>query len=217
MMASRSNSNTGFGYTVMQTTSMNRTTSYQNTLTLPWLQNGTSPESHQRTVTWPDGLVATSSKNFQSSQLTDNYSLPDGTTVSKTLAPDPVWGLQVPVETSETVTMGNLSTSIAGSRSITLGTAGNPFSVTTETDTQTMNGRTYTSTFTGSSRTWLNKSSGRENVVSSFGPAGTSLSTKLGALTATVLTYDSHGRIATSTQGTRKTTFSYGSTVSWPA
>lgn len=142
-------------------------------------------------------------------QLVDSYSLPDGTTDSKTLGPDPVWGLQVPVTTRETVTLGSLTMNITDSRSITLGTAGNPFSVTKENDIQTLNGRSYTSTFAGSTRTWLNKSPVGRTLTIAMDPLERVSSTQLGTLAATHLTYDGHGRIATSTQGTRKTTFSY--------
>jgi hypothetical protein len=48
---------------------------------------------------------------------------------------------------------GDPTMTIKGSRSTTLGKAGDPFTVTTETDAKTINGRTYTSTFTGSNLT----------------------------------------------------------------
>jgi RHS repeat-associated protein len=200
----------GVGSTVSETTALSRTSGYQSCLTLPWVQNGSTPESHQRTITWPDGLVATSSKNLGSSgQLSDSYSLPDGTTDSKTLGPDPVWGLQVPVDSSETVTLGSLTTNIVESRSTTLGTAGNPFTVTAENDVQTVNGRSYTSTFTGSTRTWLDKTPVGRTLTIGLDKLERVSSTKLGTLAPIVLSYDSHGRIATSTQSTRKTTLSY--------
>jgi hypothetical protein len=54
---------------------------------------------------------------------------------------------------SEALSEGDPTMTIKGSRSTTLGKAGDPFTVTTETDAKTINGRTYTSTFTGSNLT----------------------------------------------------------------
>lgn len=207
----RTNASTGIGWTVNETTSMGRTSSYQSSFTLPWLQNSaTATYSDQRTNTWPDGLQAGSSKNLQNGQITESFSLPDGTSNSETLGPDPVWGLQVPVTTSESLTEGNLTMNITGSRSTTLGTAGNPFTVTSETDTQTINGRTYSFVFTGSNRTWVNTSPAGRTSTIGLDSLERIASTQIEELTATDLSYDSQGRLASATQGARTTTFAYG-------
>ena len=204
-------SNCGVGSTVSEVTALGRTSAYVSCLTLPWIQYGTTPESHQRTITWPDALVATSDKNLGSNgQLTDSYALPDGTVDSKTLGPDPVWGLQVPVDLSETLSLGNLTMDIAETRSTTLGTAGNPFTVTAESDVERVNGRAYASTYTGKDRTWIDKSPVGRTLTIALDDLERVSSTKLGSLTAVDFTYDSRGRLAATTQGTRKTTFTYG-------
>ena len=209
--ASSTNAASGFGQTVTLTTAMGKTSSYQSTAALPWAESSTSTVSQQRTITWPDGLQASSSENLQNGQLSDTYSLPDGTSDSETLGPDPVWGLQVPVDTSETVTQGNLTMNITGSRSTALGTAGNPFTVTTETDVHSINDRTYSSTFTGSSLTWVNTSPVGRTLTVGLDSLERIASTQVEGLTATDFAYDSHGRLASATQGTRQTTLSYGS------
>ncbi len=94
--ASRTNASSGFGYTVSQTTSMGRTSTFQNTLNLPWVQNGTSPSTEQHNNTWPNGLHASSSSSLQSGQLSNSVTLPDGTSQSETLGPDPRWGTPGP-------------------------------------------------------------------------------------------------------------------------
>jgi RHS repeat-associated protein len=208
---SRTNATSGLGWTVGEVTSMGRTTSYQPTLTLPWVQDGTQPQSEQKTVIWPDGLQATSSNSLASGNLSRGFTLPDGTSDSETQGPDPVWGLQVPIGTSETLTQGNLTMNITGSRVTTLGTAGNPFSVSTETDTKVINGRSYTSTFTGSNRTWVNTSPVGRTVTIGLDSLERIASTQVEGLTATDLKYDSRGRLASATQGTRNTTFAYDS------
>ena len=52
---------------------------------------------------------------------------------------------------------GNLTFNITGSRTASF-TAVNPFSLATETDTQTVNGRKYTSVFAASTRTLVETS-----------------------------------------------------------
>jgi RHS repeat-associated protein len=209
--ASRTDATSGFGWTVGEITSMGRTSSYETTLTLPWIQDGTQPVSEQQSITWPDGLVATSSQSLSSNKLTESFTLPDGTSDTETLGPDPVWGLQSPVDTSETLTEGSLTMSITGSRATTLGTVGNPFTVSAETDTQTINGRTYTSTFTSSTRKWVNASPVGRTLTVGLDSLERIASTQIEGLTAMNFAYDSHGRLASAVQGTRKTVFAYDS------
>lgn len=212
----RTNAPAGFGWTVGESTAMGVTSSYQTTLELPWIQDGTKPVSEQHTNTWPNGLKATSSSRLQNGQLSDSFALPDSMTDSATSAPDPVWGIQQPVVKSETLTKGNLTMNITGSRTTTLATAGNPFIVNTETDSQTVNSRTYTSTFTGLTRSWVRTSPVGRTVTLGLDSLERLSSAQIGGLTATTFTYDSRGRLASATQtsttdGTRKFTFAYNS------
>jgi RHS repeat-associated protein len=207
----RTNAPSGFGSTVALTTAMGRTVSYQNTLTLPWVQNGTSTQAEQHTNTWANGLQATSTKTQQNGQISESIALPDGTASSDTLGPDPVWGLQVPITTSETLTRGNLTMTTTGSRTATLGVMGNPFSLTTQTDTATINGRKYTSVFTTSNRTYIDTTPVKRTTTTVLDSLERIGSTQLGALLPTNYSYDSHGRLSTLTQGTRTTTLAYDS------
>jgi RHS repeat-associated protein len=204
----RTNANSGLGFTVAETTSMGRTSSYQTTLNLPWVQNGSSTESIQLTNTWPDGLQATAARTFNGGVLSDSTSLPDGTSDSRTLGPDPRFGLQVPVLTGEKLTQGNLTTNITGSRTASF-TAGNPFSLTTQTDTQTVNGRKYTSTFTTSTKTWVATSPVKRKTTTVLDSLERVSSVQVGALTPVQFTYDTNGRPTKITQGTRMSTFTY--------
>lgn len=194
--------NSGSGYSVSTTTALGRKSTYQ-------IATGLAGE--QFTNTWPNGLQATFSNIQQSGQLNGSTALPDGTTDSETLGPDPVWGLQLPVDISETLTQGNLTMNSTGSRVTKLGTSGNPFSVANEKNTQTINGRTYTSTFTGSNHTWVNTSPVGRSLTLGLDSLERIATAQIGGLTATDFAYDSHGRLASATQGTRKTTFVYDS------
>jgi RHS repeat-associated protein len=206
----RTNATTGVGWTVAHATAMGMTSSYQNTLTLPWAEDPNNPSfSEQQVNVWPDGLQATVSKSVQSGKLVQSITLPEGNSQSETTAPDPIWGLQVPVITAATMTKGNLTMHTTGSRTATLGTAGNPFSITTATDTLTVNGRAYTSTFTGSSLTSVSTSPFHRATTIVFDSQERVASTQTAGLTATTLAYTPKGKLATITRGTRQTAFTY--------
>jgi RHS repeat-associated protein len=210
IMLGRTDATSGFGWTVGETTSMGRKSSYKSTFTMPWVQSSSAASySEEQTNIWPDGLHSTSITNLASGQLSKQVSLPDGTSDGQTLGPDPVWGIQAPVETSETLTQGTLTMNITGSRSTTLGTAGSPFTVTTETDTQITNGRSYTSTFTGSNRTWVDTSPVGRTLTIGLDSLERIASTQVEGLTATDFAYDSRDRLLSATQGTRTTTLGY--------
>jgi len=204
----RTDANSGFGYTVAETTSMGRTSSYQTTLTLPWVQNGSAPHSEQHTNIWPNGLQASGTKTLQNGQLTEGTTLPDGTADSQTLGPDPRFGLQSPVLTSETLTQGNLTMNITGSRTASF-TQGNPFSLTTQTDTETVNGRTYTSVFTTSTRKWVDTTPVKRTTTTILDSLERISSVQVGALLPLQFAYDTNGRLSTIAQGTRVSTFTY--------
>src|SRR5439155_24220446 len=83
--------------------------------------------------------------------------VPTGSSYSDMMAGDPRWGIQVPIATSQTVARGTLTMNASGSRSASF-TAGDPFSLVSQTDSRTVNTRTYSSVFTTSNRTYLNTS-----------------------------------------------------------
>jgi RHS repeat-associated protein len=207
--ATRTDASSGFGYTVGQTTSMGRTSTFQNTLNLPWVQDGTVPSSEQHNNTWPNGLKAQTSSTFQKGQLLNTVTLPDGTSRSETLGPDPRWGLQSPVPLSATLTKGSLAMTTTGTRSVTLGTAGDPFSLTSEADTLSINGRKYSAAFTTANLTWLSTTPANRKTTTILDTLERTSSVQIGSLTAVALSYDSRGHLTAVTQATRKTSLTY--------
>jgi RHS repeat-associated protein len=195
---SRADSNSG--YTVTTTTALGRANTFQVT---------TGVAGEQLTNTWPNGLQATVTNLQQNGNISESTVLPDGTSDNNTMGPDPRWGIQVPIATSATLKRGSLTMKISNSRTASLGTPGDPFSLTTQTDTETINGRKYTSTFTAATKTFLDKT-----------PAGRTTTTVLDALerfssvqptglTLASFAYDTHGRLSAVQEGTRNTTLSY--------
>ena len=196
--------NNGTGYSVTETTAQGRA----NT-NLVAFSNSSASTTQQFTNTWWNGLQATESKTQQSGQLSESVSLPNGTSYSKSYRPDPRWGIQLPVVTGETFSLGNLTMTLTGSRTASLGNPADPFSLVTQTDTETINGRSYKSVFTAATKTFVDTT-----------PVGRTTTTVLDALeristlqppagALASFTYDTRGRLSSSSRGTRQTSFSY--------
>ena len=205
----RTDASSGFGWTTGETTSIGRTNSYQSTLNVPWVQNGTSTFSKQGVNTWPNGLQASETTSQQGSEISESLTLPDGTSDSDTLGPDPIWGIQAPVVSSETLTLGDLTMSITVSRTASLGTAGNPFSLTGRTDTTSINSRTYTSAFSASNLTFVDNTSVGRTLTTVLDSQERVASTEVAGLLPSNFVYDGRGRLSTVTRGTRTSTLTY--------
>jgi RHS repeat-associated protein len=205
----RTDADSGLGWTVAQTTGMGRTSSFQSTLTMPWVESNASTHTEEQLITWPSGLQATRSNALQNGQLSKALTLPNDTSESATLGADPVWGLQVPVDTSVTLALGNLAMTISGNRNTALGTPGNPFTVSSETDTRAINGRTYTSVFTGATKTYVDTTPMKRKRTAILDSLERLSGFQIGALLPIDYSYDAQGRLATSNQGTRTTTLGY--------
>jgi RHS repeat-associated protein len=192
-------------FTVSETDPMGQVTAFKTNL-LPKSGNGGGDSG---TVTWPNGLAPTYSRTQQSFQIVENTSLPDGSSDSITGAPDPRWLLQLPVPASATYTRGAQVMTATASRVASISTSGNPFSLTTQTDTATINGNTYSWVFTAATNTQVSTSPvGRTSAVVTDAlerPA----TLQVPGLADTVLAYDVHGRLATVTSGGRVATITY--------
>jgi RHS repeat-associated protein len=192
------------GFTITETTALGRIDSYQVGFTSVVAQTG-----RQFTNTWQSGLQATESSVLAAGQVNESGALPDGTSYSLVKSPDPRWGIQVPIAASETESLGNLTMSIARSRTISLRNAANPFSLRSQTDTETINGRTYQSVYTATSRSFVDTSPIGRQVTRMFDAKERPISVEVAGLAATQITYNAHGQVASISQGTRSTSLGY--------
>jgi RHS repeat-associated protein len=192
-------------YSVTQTTPLGRATGYRVDL-LPKSGEGSGNSS---TVTLPDGLTTSDSTTQTGGQIVRNVGLPDGTSLQSSSSPDPRWGLQAPVIQSGTFTQGSLSMTLGGGRTVALASASDPFSVVTQTDTRTVNGRTYTSAFAATSSAIVDTSPmGRTNTVT-LDALERVTATQVSGLAAMRYTYDTRGRLVTVTQANHQVSLSY--------
>ena len=205
---SRTKAASGLGYTVAHSTAMGRTSSFQTTLNLPWVMNSTSTSSEQHTNIWPSGLRASTTNSLQNGQLSQSATLPNGTTSTTTLSADPRWGLQAPLP-STSLTLGSLTANSSYTRAVNLGAAGNPFSLVSQTDTETVNGRAYTSVFTASTKTYLDTTAAGRQTTQVLDSLERISSLQVGSLLPMNFAYDNQGRLSSVIQGTRVTSLAY--------
>jgi RHS repeat-associated protein len=192
------------GYTVTKTSAESRVATYQ-------VENLTTG-NERRTLTAADGARSVTLRETNG-KTTETAA--DGTVMVRVEGPDPRFGMQAPVVTSMTVTTpaGKVA-NITGSRSAVLGTAGNPLSLTTLTETVTLNGKQTQDVYTASSRTHLTTSPAGRQLTTVLDEKSRPVSQQITGIAATGYAYDPRGRLMTITQGSgadaRTTTLAYG-------
>ena len=199
-----SRANTSSGYTVLSTTALGRTTGYQTSFS-----SSGGAYTQQFTNTWPNGLSATETETSQTGQITKSGSLPDGTAFSSTLVPDPRWGLQAPLAANSSIAFGSLTMNRSSTRVINLSNPSNPFSLTNQTDTETINGRAYTSVFTNTPRRVIDTTPVGRKTITIFDPKERLSSVQFPGFAPAKLIYDKRGRLTSVKQSTRTTAFTY--------
>ncbi|WP_266215173.1 hypothetical protein [Paraliomyxa miuraensis] len=127
----------------------------------------------------------------------------DGTVVVSAEVGDPRFGMQAPVRASETVTTpSSLERVTMRSRTVTLATEGDPLSLTALTETQTVNGNTWTWAYDAStSEITMTSPEGRE-VVTTLTTLGAVDTVEVASLATMDFDYDATGRVDEVTQGT---------------
>ena len=188
-------------FTVSRTTAMGRETTYERTR----LPSG----DEVRTVTQPDG---TSSVEVFTSLEAVEATFADGTERIIEPSPDPRFGLQAPQSTVTTTTPGGLTLVQARSREVTLSDPNNPLSLLASTDTTTINGRTYTTTYDATTDEQVVTSPEGREVITTFDPQGRPETIQVGNLAPVQFGYDTRGRLVSTAQSDGVTSRSMGIT-----
>ncbi len=147
---------------------------------------------------------------------TQTITTPDGTKTTMVQGPDPRWGMQSPLARSVNVTTpGGLSSLIASERKVALADPNNPFGFSTQVNTVSFNGRTYTRTDEASTRKITEETPEGRQTVTILNARSQVAQMQVGALLPTSHVYDDRGRLKSTTQGTgadaRSFTFAYDS------
>jgi RHS repeat-associated protein len=152
------------------------------------------------TNTLPDGTVSTQQLGADGSQTVTE---PDGTKVTYTPGPDPRFGMQAPIVASQTVVLpSGLTQTRSTARIVTLSNPLDPLSVTAETDTNSINGKTWTNVFSAAQRTFTVTTPVGRTITTTVDAAGHPLQVSMPGIAASSMVYDPQGRLTTTTQGT---------------
>ncbi len=184
----------GTGFTVDKTTALGRESSFSTSLS--------TNNTFSRNNTFPDGTKA--STQFTPSEVTTT-TVPDGTTTTETDSPDPRFGMLAPVASTTTKTPSGLTLAQTVARAVTLASG----SLATQTDTTNINGNTWTRVFNASTQTWTTTSPVGRTSTMTMDAAGRPTQTSVPNVTPFTFAYDSHGRLVSTTQGSRVWTQSY--------
>jgi RHS repeat-associated protein len=194
---------TGVNFAVTHTTALNRQTVYQ--------VNSLSNGDRQRTTVLPDGAQA---RFLEQANGTDTLTDPNGMVSSKTRSGDPRWKLQAPITANTNFTTpGNLTYNATFARTATLANPADVLSLTSQTDTYSINNRTATSVFTAATRTFGYTSPENRQLSAVIDGQNRPLSFKIGQLTSLDFAYDTRGRL--NSLGVSAGTEFIGSTVNY--
>jgi RHS repeat-associated protein len=194
---------TATGFQVAQTAALGRDT----TFLVERLPTG----GQRHVMVSPNGLQ-TETRIGADGARTVTYA--EGTTTTYRPGPDPRWGMQAPLDTSQSIrTPRNLTYTSIVSRVATLTDPNNPLSLATLTDTLSVNGRTYTRVYDAATRTLTSTSPLGRQISTVLDNLARVRSFQIPSLVPRQLIYDNRGLLTTMTQGSgadvRSFTFGY--------
>ncbi len=183
---------TSDGYDVTLGTALGRTTKFE----VDYLSTG----AERRVNTYPAG---------RQSRLTldvggkTSYTSTDNVTTEVIEGADPRWGMGSPIPASSTIrTPGGLVSTTTMSRTVTLTNPLDPLTLTTQTDTIVVNGKTYTESYSAATKRYtLTTPAGRQTVTGIDSKGRTILVKADPAVDNVSFAYDTKGRLAQTTQG----------------
>ncbi|WP_434113447.1 PKD domain-containing protein [Methylocaldum sp. GT1TLB] len=173
------------GFSTAMTTAEGRTTTFG----VEYLATG----DRRQLNTYPDGTVL--DRLFQTNGE-EIGTAPDGTVTTVLEGPDPRFGMQAPVATSTTVkTPSGLTATVTRNRAATLVDPGNLLSLTTFSETQTVNGRTSRTVFDVLSRIFTATSPVGRTLTTVVNDRGRPVSRQIPGLEPEQFAYDVRGRL----------------------
>ena len=194
----------GDQFTVTRATTLGRVTTYAT-------QN-LADNTQIRTITQPDGTQTRSEETIDAA--TTHVTSSDGMSSDTLLGPDPRFGMAAPVGKSFVVT-SPAGLSIAASSDVTtiLSNPSDPLSLVSVTESNAVNGRTTTNTFTVATKTLVTTTPAGRTSTLTVDALGRYLSSQTPGINATTTAYDNRGRMTTLSRGTgpsaRTFTFAY--------
>lgn len=139
---------------------------------------------------------------------------PDGSVSARTFGPDPRFGLQAPVEANDRFTTpGGKTLTLATSRAATLSDPQNPLSLAALSETVSVNGAPFVTTYDAATRDFVNTTAAGRQSRSSVDTSGRTVALQFGDLHPTAFRYDTRSRLSALEVGggdeMRRTAFAY--------
>ncbi len=179
---------------VTHQTALGRTTAYSAT----WSE---TEDSRTQTITDPASLTSTSKWN---PDHTWSRQSPNGMIMTGTEKPNPRFGIASPIQGSiNSTTPSGIVRTTGNSQALTLSDSNDPLSVSTLTETSSVNGRSYQSTYSRAASTITSTTPAGRSTVTTLDTLGRVAQVAPPGVSGVALKYDLRGRISTVTQGTR--------------
>ncbi len=172
-------------FTVDVTTALGRTSTYK--------VEALSTGDERRVNTAPDGTQIIEQRLTNATTTT---SMPDGTTITTLLGPDPRFGMQAPVSSVTVGTPAGRSLSMSETRTATLSTPTDPLSATALGETITVNGRAYVSNYAAATRTWTSTTPTLRTITSTLDAKGKLAQVQPPGVSQISFSYDTAGRLS---------------------
>lgn len=133
----------------------------------------------------------------------------DGTAAETTQIPDSRFGMQAPMLGSLRMTNGSHTSTVNHSRSVTLTDPQSPLTLATMADTTSVNGRTWTSSYTRSTNTIETRSPLGRSATTTIDAKGRPVSANVPGIAPSFFRYTAGGLLESEGQDTRQTSFVY--------
>ncbi len=181
------------GVSIRVTNPLSHTTEYR----LENLPNG----NRLRTVVAPNGTASTVLTKADGTMV---MNLPDGTTTTNVVGPDPRFGMQSAYVLTQQVqnSSGTVFRTASSNRSATMSTPNNPLALQSLGDTVQANGRLTSSTFDASTRTLTSTDPSSAQTSVTFDSKMRPISHQLSSTAPVSYVYDSYGRVIEEREGT---------------
>lgn len=160
-----------------------------------------------RETTHSDG---TRTQTLKSNAATSNSTAPDGTIYKSESAPDPRYGMFSPFTSAASVeTPAGKKLTYSHQRSVNQSDPEDPNTLVSQTDTVAVNGKTSTTTYTKSNRTYATSSPAGRTSSTQTDQGSRPTEVSVPGISPFIFSYDPQGRLTSTTQGTRQATFAY--------
>ncbi|QLI81205.1 hypothetical protein HZU75_06485 [Chitinibacter fontanus] len=178
-------------FEVSMTSGLNRSTRYRT-------EYSATGDMIKSTI-GPDGTTSVSTQKPDGTSQATNA---DGTLSTTATGPDPRFGMQAPIQTNLSVKLpSGLTMQQTQARSVVLANKADPLSLQSETNTSTINGKTFTSVFDAIQKRVSITSAANRITVTQLDAQGRPLSVQLAGILPLNYQYDARGRLAKVSQG----------------